>query len=56
MLELKGDFPKIHEKLEYGNFIFEIMELDERRISKVKVIIRETKSDDQSDNENNTES
>ena len=37
MLELKGDFPAVHEKLEYQNFTFEIMELDERRISKVKV-------------------
>ena len=46
MLELKGDFPVIHEKLEYKNFSFEIMELDERRISKVKVIIREFQSDE----------
>ena len=42
MLELKGDFPAIHEKLEYKNFTFEILELDERRISKVKVIVHES--------------
>lgn len=41
MLELKGDFPKIHEKLVYNNFTFEIMELEERRISKIKVIMSE---------------
>jgi len=41
MLELKGDFPKIHEKLEYKNFLFEIMALEERRISRVKVTVKE---------------
>ena len=41
MLELKGDFPTVHEKLTYQNFTFEILELDERRISKVKVIIHD---------------
>jgi len=39
MLELKGDFPKPHEKLEYQNFRFEIVEMDQHRISKIKVII-----------------
>ena len=41
MLELKGDFPVVHEKLEFNFFTFEILELDERRISKVKVIVHE---------------
>lgn len=41
MLELKGDFPAVHERLEYKNFSFEIMEVDERRISKVKVVVHE---------------
>ena len=41
MLELKGDFPVVHEKLIYQNFTFEILELDERRISKVKVIVHD---------------
>ena len=41
MLELKGDFPAIHEKLDYQNFTFEIQEMDERRISKVKVIVHD---------------
>ena len=41
MLELKGDFPAVHEKLTYQNFTFEILELEERRISKVKVIVHD---------------
>ena len=41
LLELKGDFPAVHEKIDYQNFTFEILELDERRISKVKVIVHE---------------
>ncbi len=40
MLELKGDFPVIHEKLEYKNYLFEILKIDERRISKVKVVVK----------------
>lgn len=39
LLELKGDFPSIHEKLDYKNYTFEIMEVEERRISRVKVIV-----------------
>jgi gliding motility-associated protein GldE len=46
MLELKGDFPAVHEKLEYQHFTFEILELDERRISKVKVIVHETPAEE----------
>ena len=41
LLEIKGDFPKLHEKIDYQNFTFEIMEMEERRISKVKVILHE---------------
>ena len=40
LLEIKGDFPKLHEKIEYQNFSFEILEMEERRISKVKVVIK----------------
>jgi len=47
MLELKGDFPAIHEKLEFKNFTFEILELEERRISKVKVIQHEEPANEQ---------
>jgi gliding motility-associated protein GldE len=39
LLELKGDFPKRHERIDYGNFRFEIVELDGHRISKIKVVL-----------------
>ena len=39
LLEIKGEFPKKHEKLEYEHFEFEVLEMDARRILKVKVII-----------------
>lgn len=38
LLELKGDFPQEHERIEYGQFKFEIVQLDGHRISKIKVI------------------
>lgn len=38
ILELKGDFPELHERLAYKQFTFEVMEMDERRIVSVKVI------------------
>lgn len=40
ILEIKGDFPSIHEKIEYKNYAFEIYGIDERRISRVKVTVR----------------
>ena len=39
LLEIKGDFPAVHEILKYKRYTFEVLEIDERRISKVKVII-----------------
>ena len=39
LLELKGDFPKLHERIEYGRFKFEIVEIDGHRISKIKLKI-----------------
>ncbi len=41
LLELKGDFPKLHERIEYQQFKFEIQELDGHRISKIKVVLSE---------------
>lgn len=41
LLELKGDFPSLHERLEYKSYSFEVMEIEERRISKVKLQINE---------------
>ena len=43
ILELKGDFPVIGEKLDYGRFTFEVTEIEERRISRVKVVVHENK-------------
>ena len=42
LLEIKGEFPKLHEKIEYLNFTFEILEMEERRISKVKVVVHQS--------------
>lgn len=42
LLEIKGDFPEIHEKLSYKNYLFEILEIEERRIAKVKIIVRDS--------------
>lgn len=39
LLEMKGDFPTMHEKISFRNFTFEIMAIEERRISKVKVTV-----------------
>jgi CBS domain containing-hemolysin-like protein len=41
LLEIKGDFPKLHEKIDYQKITFEILEMEERRISKVKIIIHD---------------
>ena len=39
LLEIKGEFPKIGEKLSLHNYTFTVLEMDERRISKVKVVV-----------------
>jgi len=39
LLELKGDFPKERERIEYQDFKFDIVELDGHRISKIKVVV-----------------
>ena len=39
LLELKGDFPKVGEKISFDKYTFEVLAIEERRISKVKVII-----------------
>ncbi len=39
LLEIKGEFPKLHEKIVFQHLTFEVMELDERRIVKIKVIV-----------------
>ncbi len=39
LLEIKGDFPSMHEKIDYKNYTFEVMNVEERRISKIKVTV-----------------
>ena len=39
LLEIKGDFPELRERIDFQNFSFEVSELDGHRISKIKVII-----------------
>lgn len=41
LLEIKGEFPSLHERMEYRGFLFEVMEMDERRISKIKVVLKD---------------
>ncbi len=45
LLEIKGDFPKLHEKIAFGRFTFETTQMDERRISKIKVTMGGQQSD-----------
>lgn len=45
LLELKGDFLTMHEKIDYKHYTFEVMALEGRRISRVKVTIHEVKED-----------
>ena len=44
LLEIKGEFPQEHERIRHGRFTFEIMEMDERRIVKIKVIVGKTET------------
>jgi len=37
ILEIKGDFPNVHEKLVHENIEFEVLKMDKRRISRVKI-------------------
>lgn len=39
LLELKGDFPSIHESFNYKDITLEILKKEQRRISRVKVIV-----------------
>lgn len=39
LLELKGDFPHVGETISFPPYTFTVMEMEERRISKVKVVV-----------------
>ena len=45
LLELKGGFPALHEKVTYDHYEFEVLEMDNRRILKVKFTINTLPSD-----------
>lgn len=46
LLEIKGEFPERHEVIEYKNFRFEVLEMDNRRILKIKVTVEEARSEE----------
>nr|WP_314827030.1 gliding motility-associated protein GldE [Segatella baroniae] len=39
LLEIKGDFLSVHEVIDYKNYTFEILSVDERRITKIEVTV-----------------
>jgi len=39
MLELKEDFPRLHERIDFKGFKFEIVGIDGHRISRIKVVL-----------------
>lgn len=41
ILELKGDIPLKNERLDYGRYVFEIIAVDNRRIKKIKLYIKD---------------
>ncbi|BEG98279.1 hemolysin [Bacteroides sedimenti] len=41
LLEIKGEFPALHEVLHYKEYDFEVLKMDERRILKVKFSIND---------------
>lgn len=43
LLELKGDFLEVGERIDYKHYTFEVVAMDGRRISKVKVIVHTKK-------------
>lgn len=45
LLEIKGEFPALHEVLSYKEYEFEVLKMDERRILKVKFTIHEKAAD-----------
>lgn len=46
LLEIKGEFPALHEKVTYHNYEFEVLEMDSRRILKVKFTILRKEMED----------
>ncbi len=46
LLEIKGEFPKLNEVVTYDHYEFEVLEMDNRRILKVKFTINEPIEED----------
>ncbi len=51
LLEMKGDFLHLHEKISYKNYTFEIVGIEERRISQVKLVVHPIATDENEVNE-----
>ena len=51
LLEMKGDFLHLHEKISYKNYTFEIVGIEERRISQVKLVVHPIVTDGNEVNE-----
>lgn len=41
LLEIKGDFPLMNEKISFEQFTFEVVGIDNRRITKIKVFVND---------------
>ena len=41
LLEIKGDFPLMNEKISFEQFTFEVVGIDSRRITKIKVFVND---------------
>ena len=41
LLEIKGEFPSLHEVITFQQYKFEVLEMDARRIVKIKVTVEE---------------
>ncbi len=46
MLELKGDFPAVGEVFEFNACQFEVLEVDDRRVKRVRVVLPEEEHED----------
>jgi gliding motility-associated protein GldE len=46
MLELKEDFPKLHEKIDFKGFKFEVVGIDGHRISRIKVVLEKSATEE----------
>ena len=46
LLEIKGDFPKKQEVIDFNNYSFRVLEVDHRRILKVKFMRIEPEAKD----------